>query len=193
MDDTVNLTPPSELDLIRRESAALGFSMASEDRTGVILRVLAASKPGGALLELGTGTGISTVWILDGMDADTTLVTVESEEKYVAIARRHLGKDPRVTFRVEDGGAFLNDLRDRQFDLIFADTWPGKFEHLEKALSLVRPGGLYIVDDLLPQANWPNGHAAKVAALISRLEHDPRLILSKLSWSSGLIVAARRS
>jgi predicted O-methyltransferase YrrM len=193
MDDTVNLTPPSELDLIRRESAALGFSMASEDRTGVILRVLAASKPGGALLELGTGTGISTVWILDGMDADATLVTVESEEKYVAIARRHLGKDPRVTFRVEDGGAFLNDLRDRQFDLIFADTWPGKFEHLEKALSLVRPGGLYIVDDLLPQANWPNGHAARVAALISRLEHDPRLILSKLSWSSGLIVAARRS
>jgi len=166
--------------------------MASEERTGALLRTLAASKPGGEFLELGTGTGISTAWILDGMDADATLVTVESEPKYAEIARRHLGKDPRVTFHVQDGATFLRSLHDRWFDLIFADTWPGKFDHLNEALSLLRPGALYVIDDLLPQANWPDSHGSKVAALISQLKGDLRLIVCQLSWSSGIMVATRR-
>jgi predicted O-methyltransferase YrrM len=166
--------------------------MISEHMTGALLRALAASKPGGAL-ELGTGTGASTAWILDGMDTAATLLTVDSDPKYVEIARRHLGHDRRVTFHVDDGSSFLRGLGNRQFDLIFADTWPGKFDHLEEALELLSSGGLYVIDDLLPQANWPDGHAPKVPALINQLEADRRLALCKLSWSSGIIIATRRA
>ena len=184
---------PAALNAIERDTTTVGFTMISESRTGALLRTLAASKPGGAFLELGTGTGASTAWILDGMDPAATLLTVDGEAKYVEVARRHLGHDRRVTFRVGDGASFLREIRERQFDLIFADTWPGKFDHLEDALALLRPGGLYVIDDLMPQPNWPDDHAPKVAALVAKLERDRRLTVCKLCWSSGIIIATRRA
>jgi predicted O-methyltransferase YrrM len=82
----------------------------------------------GALLELGTGTGMGTSWLLSGMDGSSTLDTVDNDGAVVDIARRYLGHDSRVRFHVADGATFLAGLRERRFDLIFADTWPGKFE-----------------------------------------------------------------
>jgi predicted O-methyltransferase YrrM len=182
---------PAALSGIERDTAAVGFTMISEHKTGALLRMLAASKPGGMFLELGTGTGASTAWILDGMDTAARLVTVDNEAKFVEIARRHLGHDRRVTFELDDCGSFLRGLGGHQFDFIFADTWSGKFNHLEDALELLNRGGLYVIDDLLPQSNWPDGHAPKVPVLINQLETDPRLVLCKLSWSSGIIIATR--
>jgi predicted O-methyltransferase YrrM len=56
----------------------------------------------------------------------------------------------------------------RLFDLVFADTWPGKYTNLTEALGLVAVGGLYVIDDMLPQPNWPEGHPAKVTTLVDR-------------------------
>ncbi|WP_437877576.1 O-methyltransferase [Sorangium sp. So ce513] len=190
MKDLEHLNPPAVLDRIERASADIGFNMASDRQTGAILRTLAAAKSG-AFLELGTGTGISTCWILDGMDARSTLVSVESDEKVQALAQQHLGGDRRLTLKTMDGEAFLRSVQDQRFDFIFADTWPGKFYALEEALGLLNPGGLYIIDDLLPQPNWPDGHAPKVAELIATLERHERLVVTKLCWSTGLIIATR--
>jgi predicted O-methyltransferase YrrM len=90
-------------------------------------------------------------WLLSGMDAASTLDTVDHDEAVVGIARSFLGHDARVRFHVSDGAAFLAGLAGREFDLIFADSWPGKFDHLDDALALLRPGGIYVGDDLLPQ------------------------------------------
>ncbi|MFQ3617259.1 MAG: class I SAM-dependent methyltransferase [Cyanobacteriota bacterium] len=194
MNDTENLNPPAVLAAILADPAAIDFQMLSEPLTGALLRSLCASKPGGRFLELGTGTGAATAWMLDGMDAQSTLLTVDSEAAWVAIAQKHLAADPRVVFHVQDGGEFLETLaqQGQSFDLIFADTWPGKYTHLDLALSLVKPSGLYIVDDMLPQANWPAGHALKVAALIADLEQRDEWAIAKLSWASGLLLATRR-
>jgi predicted O-methyltransferase YrrM len=54
--------------------------MASEPKTGAFLAALAASKPGGRLLELGTGTGLGAAWLLAGMDAAARLDTVDADE-----------------------------------------------------------------------------------------------------------------
>lgn len=183
---------PAALDAISRDSKAISFSMASEFEIGALLRVLAGSKPAGSMLELGTGTGISTAWILDGMDTASRLLTIDSEAQNVEIARRHLGHDPRVTFHIGDGAEFLESLRESSFDFIFADTWPGKFDHRDEALALLKRGGLYVIDDLLPQPNWPDGHAPRVDALIAELDRRPDLVVSKLMWSSGVIVATKQ-
>jgi predicted O-methyltransferase YrrM len=167
--------------------------MASDLQTGSLLSTLAASKAAGRFLELGTGTGLSTACILSGMDASSQLDTVDSETRWIAVAREFLGHDRRVTFHVADGAAFLSDPGRLPYDFIFADTWPGKFTHLDEALALLKPGGLYIIDDLLPQPNWPEGHAPKVPVLIEKLHARNDLTVTKLCWSTGLMIVAKRS
>jgi hypothetical protein len=49
-----------------------------------------------------------------------------------------------------------------------------------------------VIDDMLPQPNWPEEHQARVDALVDRLEAHPDLAVTRLAWASGLIVAARR-
>lgn len=142
-------------------------------------------------MELGTGTGVGTAWLLAGMDVGSHLDSVDSDATVQAIARRHLGQETRVTFHVADGGTFLEQSRSQLFDFIYADAWPGKFSHLELALSLLQVGGIYLVDDLVPQPNWPEGHAPKVAVLINELEHQHGFVATKLAWASGLMILVR--
>jgi predicted O-methyltransferase YrrM len=194
-DLTAAASEPPALAALEADAAALGFGLSSDRPTGALLRTLAASKPGGRLLELGTGAGVGTAWLLDGMDTSATLLTVDQDARVSAAAQRHLGGDARVTFHLGDGAALLQALsqQPQRFDLIFADSWPGKFTDLDLALGLLAPGGFYMVDDLVPQPNWPAGHAAKVPAFMAALEAHTELRLTRLAWSTGLIVAARRA
>ncbi len=134
-------------------------------------------------MEIGTGVGAGTCWLLEGMDAAARLITVELDAQASQIAQTQLAADPRVTFVNGDAAAFLTETQAR-FDLIFADSFPGKFTHLDEALALLQPGGLYVIDDLLPQPTWDDDHAPKVARLIAELEQradlqtvQPRLVL----------------
>ncbi len=191
MNDVAAIEVPERYPAILARSQAAQFEMNSDVLTGSLLRTLAASKPRSSILELGTGAGLGTCWILDGMDAGSSLVSVESDAKLLAIARDEIGADPRLTLVESDGTDFLAGCTE-YFDLIYADTWPGKYSDLDRALSLVKQGGLYLVDDMLPQPNWPDGHAAKAEALIARLESLPGFRITKLSWSTGLILCVRR-
>ncbi len=195
MNDQINLKPPSVVEKILSETTKIGFQMTSEPLTGSLLRTLAASKPTGNFLELGTGTGVSTAWLLDGMDRNSKIVTVENDSLVVAIAQKYLGDDRRISFPLEDAATFLEQIEkiEQQFDFIFADTWAGKYTHLEAALHALKPGGLYVIDDMLPQPNWPDGHELKVAALIAELEDIDNLLLTKLNWSNGIIIVSKQT
>ena len=176
---------------IQARTVALGFDMPSEANTGALVRLLAASKPGGRVLELGTGTGLATAWLLAGLDADARLVSVDVDPVVQDVARELL-KDDRLRFVLADGLDYVLAQPPGSFDLIFADAWPGKYEALDQTLTLLKRGGLYVIDDMLPQPNWPEGHQTRVDDLVARLERHPDLVVARLSWASGLIVAARR-
>ena len=191
MNEVAYVTPPASLRALEIDTHAIGFGMGSDTRTGALLRTLAASKRRARLLELGTGTGLATAWLLDGMDDVSQLDTVDNDPQCVEIARRQLGHDARVRFHLMDGAAFLTEAEPGSYDLIFADTWPGKFSQLDEALALLKPGGIYVIDDLLPQPNWPEGHAPKVPRLLETLAQRPDLTLCPLAWSSGLVIAVK--
>src|SRR5262245_39837941 len=182
---------PAAFGAIVSETSALGFNMISEPRVGALLAVLAASKPGGRILELGTGTGHGTAWLLFGMDSTSRLDSVDSDANVVAVAQRHLASDGRVTFHIADAAEYIQRAAPGQLDLIYADAWPGKFSHLDQALALLRLGGIYLIDDLLPQPNWPEGHAPKVPLLIEDLERRSEFSSVKLAWASGLMIGVR--
>jgi predicted O-methyltransferase YrrM len=179
---------------LRKRSAAEGFTMSSAPEDGRLLTCLAAAKPGGGILELGTGTGLGTTSLLAGMNAAATLVTVELSQALSDIAREEIA-DPRVEWVVADGGDWLTAAvtREDRYDLVFADTWPGKFTHVDEALALVAPGGFYIVDDLLSVPSWTPDHQASVDALVARLGSLPGWHSFRMDQGSGVMVCTRSS
>lgn len=193
--DTVQLNPPVIIHEIEEATKAIGFTMGSDLLTGSLLRLLVTTKPAGSILELGTGTGLATAWLLDGMNAQSSLVTVDGNENNVVIARKFLAGDPRVTFHIGDGAAFIQSALNgrRTFDLIFADMPPGKYHFLEETLQLLKSGGLYVVDDMLLQTSWEEEHVSRVYRLITALEQRKDMRMTKLNWSSGIVLAAKVS
>lgn len=191
MDDTKNLSVPDNLLNIEQETKALGFTMPSDYKIGSLLRTLVASKRGGRILELGTGTGLSSCWLLDGMDKNSKLITVDNDPKFMDIAKKFLADDNRIEFCMQDGSDFLKSQSGNKFDFIFADTWPGKYWDLDLALELLDQGGLYVIDDMLPQENWTEDHPPKVANLIKDLENKTGHFITKLVWSTGIILVTK--
>lgn len=169
-----------------------GFTMASEMLTCSLLRTLAAAKPAGKFLELGTGTGLATSWMLDGMDQASTLISVDNDAAFLGIARRFLGHDVRLQLICADGGEWVENNQAQKFDYIFADTWHGKYLLLEEVLGMLNAGGFYIIDDMLPQPNWPAGHDQKANNLTRYLDTRTDLALTKQAWATGIIVAVKK-
>jgi predicted O-methyltransferase YrrM len=191
--DTVEgLRLPAALPAIVDATLALRFPFASNLEFGPLLRMLAASKPGGTLLELGTGTGVGTSWLLDGMDAAARLVTVERNPDVQAVAKKYLVEDRRVTFVLGDGADYLRAAPAASVDLLFADGGAGKGRDLDLGLRVLRAGGLYIGDDLRQHLLQENGRAARMRAFEAALQARPDFAVVKLDWSSGVILAARR-
>ena len=192
MTDSINQPFPKAYSIIDEETKASGFTMASDPLTGTLLRTLAASKPGGKFLELGTGTGLSASWILDGMDDLSTLISIDNDNAFMSIARRNLGSDKRLSLVLTDGAEWFAKNRTLRFDYIFADTWHGKYLLLDEALAMLSPGALYIVDDMLPIPTWPEGHHEKALKLVEDLERRNDLYLTKQHWATGIIVAVKK-
>jgi predicted O-methyltransferase YrrM len=183
---------PAALDAILSDARRLQFRMSCEPRTGALLAVLAASKPGGRLLELGTGVGAGAAWLLDGMSTDATLLSVEVDETVQAVAATRLASDARLQLVRQDAAEWLATYDGPKFDMAYVDCRPGKFTHLEDLLRLLNPGALYLGDDLLPQPTWPDDHQQRVDGFLQRLVHEDGLRSVVMGWASGLAVAARR-
>lgn len=192
MTTTIEQSLPRNYLAIVEATKASGFNMASDQLTCSLLRTLAASKPRGRFLELGTGTGLASAWILDGMDAGSGFVSLDNDAGVLVIAQKLLGDDPRASFVLGDGEAWILANRHQKFDYIFADTWHGKYLMLDEVLEMLNPGGLYIIDDMLPQPNWPDGHAEKAVKLVETLEGRQDLWLTKLNWATGIMIAAKK-
>jgi len=176
---------------IQKKSEAIGFTMPSDLYIGTLLKTLIASKPNANILELGTGIGLSLSWMIDGMDKNSTLTTIDNDGELIAIAQQYFGQDKRINIICEDGAKWIEKYEGPQFDLIFADAWPGKYSYIDEILKMIKIGGFYIIDDMTAQPNWPKGHEDNVAKLITYLENREDFSLTKMNWSTGLIITVR--
>ena len=179
---------PEYLPEIRKKCLELGFEMASDEEAGSLLRSLVASKPGGSFLELGTGVGASLCWMLDGMDATAKIISIDNDPLLIDTVQSFFGEDPRMTLLHQDGGQWIKSNQDMKFDLIFADAWPGKYFDLDETLALLSPGGFYVIDDMLPASDWPEGHAEKASALLEYLAQRKDLHVTQMNWSTGVVL-----
>lgn len=192
MKDSDILNTPDIHSTIERKSEEIGFTMPSDLYIGSLLKTLITSKPKSNILELGTGIGLSLSWMVDGMDSESRLITVDNDPKLIEIAEGYFGDDERVEIVCNDGTAWVKNYRGEKFDLIFADAWPGKYSELDETLDLLKVGGLYVIDDMITQPNWPDGHQENVKKLVAYLEDRSDFNLTKMNWSTGLIIAAKK-
>lgn len=183
---------PSAFPKLEAKCKEIGFTMPSDIYIGTLLKSLIASKTQANILELGTGIGLSLAWMIEGLDESSKLTSIDNDPQLTDIALDFFGKDARVQILCEDGSQWIKNYKGEMFDLIFADAWPGKYSELEEVLELIQPGGFYVIDDMNPQANWPDGHQEKAEALVAYLETRKDFSLTKMNWSTGVILMTKK-
>jgi predicted O-methyltransferase YrrM len=170
-----------------------GFRLSCDPAVGGLLAVLAAHLPSESrVLELGTGTGVGTAWIVSGLlpRTDVTVTTVERDPQTAQLAAQ--GSWPGfVDLRRGDALDVLHE--GGTFDLIFADAQGGKWEGLDRTIAALNPGGLLVVDDMTPRPEWAAEQHARQAAVRRAMLASPLLTSAELSHGSGVILSARRA
>jgi len=121
---------------------------------GAALRFVAAVLDARAVVEIGTGTGVSGLWLLRGMRADGVLTTVDLEAEHQRLARESFTAAGIASQRVRTipGAALdvLPRLTDGHYDIVFCDGDKTEYgAYLTEALRLLRPGGVVAFDNAL--------------------------------------------
>jgi predicted O-methyltransferase YrrM len=182
--------PPAVAAAIERARAA-EFRISSEDCVGRLLAVLAAAVPeGGRVLEMGSGVGMGTAWIVTGLGErrDVEVVTVE-RDALLAEALRGWRWPAFVRLLHADALDALGRLG--TFDLVFPDSHAGKYLGFDRTLAALRPGGLLLVDDMKPGPTAGAQEWSERAELRRTLFGHPELQAIDMDWCSGVILATR--
>jgi len=121
---------------------------------GAALRFLASVLDARAVVEIGSGTGVSGLWLLRGMRTDGVLTTVDIEAEHQRLARQSFADAgiPSQRVRTIAGAALevLPRLTDGHYDLVFCDGDKAEYgAYLTEALRLLRPGGVVAFDNAL--------------------------------------------
>jgi predicted O-methyltransferase YrrM len=121
---------------------------------GAALRFLASVIEARAVVEVGTGAGVSGLWLLRGMRSDGVLTTIDIEAEHQRLARETFNDAgiPAQRARTIAGAALevLPRLTDGHYDLVFCDGDKAEYgAYLKEALRLLRPGGIVAFDNAL--------------------------------------------
>lgn len=168
---------------------------------GATLRLLATLVSAKAVVEVGTGAGVSGLWLLGGMREDGVLTTVDTEAEHQRAAKqafRDAGVGPH-RYRLINGaaGEVLPRLTDGAYDLVFIDAdKTGYSDYYEQAVRLLRPGGVVAFDNVLwhDRVADPNVRDTDTVALRElgkAVREDSRLTSALLPVGDGVLVAAK--
>jgi predicted O-methyltransferase YrrM len=166
---------------------------------GAALRFLAAVIEARNVVEVGTGTGVSGLWLLRGMRPDGVLTTVDTEAEHQRLARATFTEAgvPSQRARLINGAALdvLPRLTDGHYDLVFCDGDKREYsDYLHEAVRLLRPGGVVAFDNALwhdrvadPAQRDPETVA--IRELGREIAEREDLVPLLLPMSDGLLVA----
>jgi predicted O-methyltransferase YrrM len=193
----------AEDDLLRaaRDRATALGSTPIRAAGGAALCFLAATIGARAVVEVGTGTGVSGLWLLRGMADDGVLTSIDVDPESQRAARTAFvdaGYGPaRLRLINGMGLEVLPRLRDGAYDLVFVDAQPVEYpHHLEEAIRLLRPGGVVVLDDVLRVGRVGDAAPDDPATLAVRevaqqVREDERLVPVLLPVGGGLLCALR--
>jgi len=168
---------------------------------GALLSLLAKLTGGKAVAEVGSGAGVSGLWLLSGMSDDGVLTTIDIEPEYLRLAKQafsEAGIGPSRT-RLISGRAqeVLTRLADESYDLVFIDADPiDQPEYVVEGVRLLRSGGVIVVHRaaLGGRAGDPAARDAEVVAVreaARMIAEDERLTPALIPLGDGVLAAVR--
>ncbi len=191
------------LDDIAKAGAARDLPLIDAE-VGALLRVLATAVGATKILEIGTAVGYSGIWLAGALPADGMLITLEMNPDRAREARENFaraGVSGRVT--ILEGDARLKIAKvSGPFDLIFLDTDKQLYVPLlDRLVSLLRPGGLLVTDNVLwdgevvpgfvRDPKRPAADTRAVAEYNERVAAHPQLLTSIVPLRDGVSVSVK--
>jgi predicted O-methyltransferase YrrM len=181
---------PAVVTLCKDSAKKAGFTKSCTDDFGRLLYTLVGQAKKN-ILEIGTGFGVSTAWIVSAMSKESKLVTVDIDRCQVKSAFETLRRE-NVEFLYGD---WKDALKRGPFDLIFADVKDAKQDNAELLFESMSIGGLLLLDDLTPEEYWPDDWKGKPDKIRNYWLNHPKLAASELLLNprEAVIIASRLS
>ncbi|WP_088239954.1 class I SAM-dependent methyltransferase [Calothrix rhizosoleniae] len=202
---SVSLREPEILTKLRQETAQLPMGkMQIAPEQGQFMALLVQLMAAKKTLEIGVFTGYSTLVVALALPKDGKIVACDVSEEYTAIARRYWQQadvDHKIDLQIAPALETLDGLitagSSDSFDFAFIDADKSNYDgYYERALQLVRPGGLIAIDNVLwsgqvadPQVK--DNRTEKIRALNQKLHNDQRINLSLVPIADGLTLAVK--
>ncbi|MFI1108126.1 O-methyltransferase [Streptomyces physcomitrii] len=170
--------------------------------TGAALRMLAATAAAKAVVEIGTGTGVSGIHLLHGMRPDGVLTTVDTEPERQQFARQAFRAAGFASNRARmiPGRALdvLPRLTDSGYDLVFCDADRTEYlDCLDESMRLLRPGGLVCFEGVFADGRTVGSgpqpaEVLRIRELARTVRESQDLVPALLPVGDGLLCAVRR-
>lgn len=193
----------SEPQHIRRARSAaeeLGVESVTE-ATGGQLATIAALTRAKSIVEVGTGAGVSALWLLSASE-DSVITTIDSEPEYQNVARESFRKAEIAPARIRAisgrAAAVLKNMAESAYDLVLLDLDPEDLEPiLETAISLAKPGGAIVLAhamwrDRVANPTLRDDETVAMRSISSVLADQERFVSSLSLVGDGLLIAVKR-
>jgi len=151
-----------------------------------------------SVVEIGTGSGVGGLWLLQGMPVDGVLTTIDSEREHSKIARNIFEEaDIAVTkYRIITGKLIevVGKLTDNAYELVVIRPALDLFEIVHESYRLLKPGGLLVIDHVLSGGKVADSTQRDPESIARRdaikvIKEDARWAASVIPIGAGLLVA----
>ena len=194
---------PEELRRIDRATniRLLNGRMCSGHIQGRLLKMLVRMIRPRCVLELGTFSGYSALWMAEALEPGATLHTVEVDDELEDFIRANLASAPageNITLHIGDAMETMRGWDDGAFDLIFIDADKRAYaDYYGEALRLLQPGGFIIADNTLWDGHVVEGcrHSSQTEGIIrfnDLVASDPRVEKAIVPLRDGLTLIRKR-
>jgi predicted O-methyltransferase YrrM len=188
------ISEDSNLIKAREKSKELGLSAIGQG-VGSLLKFLASTIDASNVVEIGTGTGVSGLWLFRGMNSAGVLTSIDSDQERQRAAKEIFSEAGIASnkIRLIAGRAIevVAKLTDNAYDLMFISGDKLEYETLlEQSLRLLRPGGILVFNNILDYSNSADNESVK--AVSEKIKDDSRLVSVMLPSGSGIIASSYR-
>ena len=202
---SVSIREPDVLKKLRQETAKhprniMQISPEQGQFMALLVQLIGAKK----VLEIGVFTGYSSLVVALALPPEGKMVACDVSEEYTSIARRYweqAGVAHKIDLRIAPAIATLDQLiaagEADSFDFAFIDADKSSYDdYYERALKLIRPGGLIAIDNVLwsgqvADSKIQDNRTKKIRALNEKIHKDERVTISMIPIADGLTLARK--